>query len=188
MIKKLVLSLVLGLCSAAAAHAAGPAEIRVDPVTLEARLVNTGTDPFAFPGYQITCETGCLNPSAYLYIDDQYNSEDDDVVAFIRAKLGRRGVLGKGTNDNANLISELTTGTSPVLQAGDSLPLGKPFSGTPGQLADLIVGKKLLSTFAQEKGTDVVSVTIDIVVPEPSTLVLAGLAVGGLALVARRRS
>lgn len=162
-------------------------EIVIDPVTLDVWLHNQWSEPFAFPGYQFSCEAGCLNPAGHLYIEDQYFSEDESVVSAIQTKLGRRGVLGKGVNDNQNLISELTTGTSPVLQGEDSLYFGKPFAGTPAQVFGLLFNGKISIVFAQEKNGDVMSVEPDIFIPEPSTVVLAGLAAGGLALMVRRR-
>lgn len=166
----------MACCQVAMAQGLGSGlVVVVNPESLETELLNSGAEPFAFGGYQIRCTTGCLSPTGWTSIDDQFNSEVPSVVTQIKQKLGNRGSLGEVPNISAEFLSELTATVSPILKPGDSVGIGKPFAGPFSALSGLVQGGQLRVTFAKEVSTGQFAQVDVPVVPEPSTLCLAGL-------------
>lgn len=199
------LALVLGLALTASAQTP-TLELYIKPDG-SAELRNTSaTDSVTFGGYSINCESeGCLklgdlvaDPDDPSVMIPDYSGGQSKFYGIEALKLADDAalvaLLGRGArsfvtaNPTSTGIAEIATGNA-VLRAGSVVPLGDITDKTVAELRGLLQEGKL--QFSGLVGGAPVSSTDGsakvTVVPEPSTFALAGLALAGLAAVARRR-
>jgi hypothetical protein len=149
-------------------------QLWVDP-DLTTYLWNTTDKDIPFDGYQIVSETNTLDIAGWSSIADRVMAGQGQDVA---AQLGN-GIYGFGEmSPTSAQVAEANISGVGVLKAGAKFVLGKPF-GETGSVSDVMNH----STFFFKVG-GIPQQFQNIIVPEPSTLLLATLA--GFGLVAMR--
>ena len=140
-----------------------------------AYLRNNTAGPLSFDGYQIASESKALDPAGWDSISDRIPARINDLIGALGA-----GALTFGeANPGEGNLAEVNLGGAGTLAAGAKFSLGHPFkTGVDPTGQDFFF--KLTSGTAGIPG----DITV---VHEPSTFVLAGLGLVGVAGLARRR-
>lgn len=144
---------------------------------------NDGADA-SWDGYTLTCETGCLDPDGWYSIADAVA----DGPQWVTNNLGR-GALSFGEANPSNFhLSELNVSGGARLGADRYWYLGKPFNVSTSELHKLYdEGKLRTSASGNGSVVDADLGCFRVCIPEPSSLVLAGLAAGALTFLSRRK-
>jgi hypothetical protein len=154
------------------ASATTPLQIWIDPDGTT-YLENTTAAPISFDGYQIASETNRLDPAGWISIADQVAADPLGIIT----KLGAGALAFGEANPGPGNLAELNVAGVATLAAHARFAIGKPF--LDGQLgADDTAD--LYYKVAGQPGPSGPIILLGAIVPEPSTCLLAVMAVLGL--------
>ena len=157
------------ICDSACGQARIELHIEADGST---SFFNPGGESVSFDGYTIACEPGCLDPVGWVSISDAVAADLLGVIG----SLGSGAVAFGEANPQQGNLSELNISGGATLQPGASWALGRPIAGTPSETNRLALTGALTLTMSSVDGTRIDTCVGPACIPEPSTVVLAVLA------------